>query len=88
MNFVDPEKENSDVLFYINPFSRGTIFNRTEIEQFLEQLKLEPKPTFFEPCSNIDIIKRMLANLVYSYEKLGYPQKVDELRELHSSLEI
>ena len=55
--------------------------------QFLEQLKLEPKSTFFEPCNNIDIVKRIIANLIYSYEKLGYPEKVDELRELHSSME-
>jgi len=87
LDFVDPDQENDGVLFYINPFSRGTIFNRTEIEQFLEQLKLEPKSTFFEPCNNIDIVKRIIANLIYSYEKLGYPEKVDELRELHSSME-
>jgi regulator of sirC expression with transglutaminase-like and TPR domain len=87
LDFLETEQEDNGVLFYVNPFSRGTIFNRTEIEQFLDQLKLEPKSNFFEPCSNVDIVKRILANLVYSYEKLGYPEKVNELKELKSALE-
>ena len=87
LDFLDTDQEDNGVLFYVNPFSRGTIFNRTEIEQFLDQLKLEPKSNFFEPCSNIEIVKRILANLVYSYEKLGYPEKVNELKELKSALE-
>lgn len=74
------------VMFYINPFSRGTIFNSQEIEQFLKQLELEPDPKYFEPCSNLDIIRRMLSNLIYSYDKLGYPDKVAELKELQKAL--
>jgi regulator of sirC expression with transglutaminase-like and TPR domain len=88
MDYLEPDQENDGVLFYVNPFSRGTIFNRTEIEQFLEQLKLDPKPDFFEPCDNVSIVKRILSNLVYSYEKLGYADKVDELKELRNALEL
>lgn len=70
------------VLFYINPFSRGAAFSKKEIDAFLAQLKLKPKDSYFKPCSNIDIIKRLLNNLIFSYEKLGYPKKSEELREL------
>ena len=78
--------EGSNVLFYINPFSKGAIFGKKEIEAFLKQLKLERLPIFYEPCSNLEIMKRLLRNLISSYEKLGYPDKSDELNQLLNTL--
>lgn len=75
------------VLFYINPFSRGSVVSKKEIEAFVRQQRLEAKPEFFTPCSNLSIIRRLLNNLMASYEKLGYPNKVDELRVLRDALE-
>jgi regulator of sirC expression with transglutaminase-like and TPR domain len=80
------DNSNSNVLFYINPFSKGAVFGRKEIDAFLRQLKLDPLPIFYEPCSNLEIIKRLLRNLVASYEKLGYPDKSEELKGLLNSL--
>lgn len=81
------ERENVDtVLFYINPFSKGTVFSKKEIDAFLRQLKLDPEERFYMPCSNLDIIRRLLNNLIQSYEKLGYPSKTAELKELLRSL--
>jgi regulator of sirC expression with transglutaminase-like and TPR domain len=74
------------VLFYINPFSRGAAFSKKEIDAFLAQLKLQPKDSYYKPCSNIAIVKRTLNNLINSYEKLGYPKKSEELRELLDTL--
>ncbi|MBL7883164.1 MAG: transglutaminase family protein [Bacteroidia bacterium] len=76
----------SNVLFYINPFSKGAVFGKKEIDAFLKQLKLENKEMFYEPCSNLEIIKRLLRNLVSSYEKLGYPDKSKELTLLLENL--
>lgn len=82
------DSDNTDrVLFYINPFSRGAPVNKKEIEAFLRQQRLEPKAEFFTPCSNLMIIRRLLNNLIFSYEKLGYPSKVDELRQLWTALD-
>jgi regulator of sirC expression with transglutaminase-like and TPR domain len=78
--------EDAKVLFYINPFSKGSIFNRREIDSFLKQLKLDPQPSFYEPCTNADILRRLLRNLIISYEKLGYPNKIEELKQLLSAL--
>jgi regulator of sirC expression with transglutaminase-like and TPR domain len=79
----DPELEHDgQVLFYINPFSRGAVFSKKEIDSFLKQLNLESDEAFYQPCSNMDIIKRLIANLIYSYEKLGYPSKKEELQNL------
>lgn len=77
---------NDDVLFYINPFSRGTVFSKKEIDSFLKQLKLNPKASYFAPCTNADIVTRLLQNLIISYKKLGYLNKVKELKQLQAIL--
>lgn len=82
-DFEDPDR----VLFYINPFSRGAPVNKKEIDSFLKQQRLEPNAEFYTPCSNLMIIRRLLNNLIASYEKLGYPNKVDELKILWKALE-
>jgi hypothetical protein len=79
---IQQEGEDEAILFYINPFSRGAVFSRREIDTFLKQLKLEPNRIFYESCPNIDIVSRQVRNLVHSYEKLGYPNKVNDLKEL------
>jgi regulator of sirC expression with transglutaminase-like and TPR domain len=78
--------QDGEVLFYINPFSRGAVFSKNEIDAFLKQLNLEADEAFYQPCSNIDIIKRLITNLIYSYDKLGYPSKKEELQELLKTL--
>ena len=71
-----------DVLFYINPYNNGKVLGRREIDYFLKQQKIEPKKSYYNPCSNIEIIKKLILNLIYSYEKLGYPEKVNDMKKL------
>jgi regulator of sirC expression with transglutaminase-like and TPR domain len=75
------------VLFYINAFNKGFIFGRRDVDMFLKQLNLNFDKQFYEPCSNTDIVKRILRNLISSYEHLGSPDKVNELNELLSILD-
>jgi len=83
---IQNEGEEESILFYINPFSKGAVFSRREIDTFLKQLKLDQNRIFYESCSNVDIVCRQLRNLIVSYEKLGYPNKVDDLKNLLSIL--
>jgi regulator of sirC expression with transglutaminase-like and TPR domain len=84
--FMDEsDLENPDVakvLFYINAFSKGTVFGRADIDQFVKRLNLEPESSHYLPCTNRDMIQRMLRNLSNSYSKLGDTDKVDELNEM------
>ena len=73
------EGNTGRVLFYINPFSKGSVFGKGDIDQFVKKLKLDPQNTYYQPCSNKDMILRMLRNLSYSYQKLGDTEKVDEI---------
>ncbi|MCD8742346.1 transglutaminase-like domain-containing protein [Mucilaginibacter roseus] len=72
----------SGILFYINAFNKGFIFGRRDVDMFLKQLKLTPDKQFYEPCSNTEIVKRVIRNLISAYEQLGSVDKVDELNEL------
>ena len=68
--------------FYINAFNRGLIFSKQDIENYIHELHLVPQPSFFEPCSNLEIIRRALRNLVMSFEKMGEHAKADEVKVL------
>ena len=61
-------------------------FNQKDIDSFLKQLSLEPENKYYLPCSNVEILKRCINNLVFSYEKLGYTDKVEELKQLESQV--
>jgi len=74
--------KDSKVLFYINAFNQGAIFSRNNLEHFLKQISVEPRYEYFQPCSNLDIIKRVLRNLVSSYEKSGKPKKKEEIQQI------
>jgi len=75
------------ILFYINAFNKGFIFGRRDVDMFLKQLNLKFDKQFYEPCSNTDIIKRVIRNLISAYEHLGSAEKVAELNELLGILE-
>lgn len=68
--------------FYINAFNRGLIFSKHDIDNYIQQLKLEPLDMFYQPCSNVDIIRRVLRNLIVSFEKLKDYEKADEIKML------
>jgi regulator of sirC expression with transglutaminase-like and TPR domain len=76
-----------DVLFYINPFNEGAVFTRREIDLFIRQLKIKPDPAYFTPCTNTEIIQRMIRNLKTGYKKSGNPEKTEPLNHFLKILE-
>ena len=74
--------DENEVLFYINPFNKGAVFTQREIELFVKHLKIKPSTKYYKPCDNIAIIKRLFENIIHSYKKLGYIDKVEELRDI------
>lgn len=87
-NLFDPSHKtlSDNILFYVNPFSKGLIFNQADVDSFIKQLNVEPETKYYLPCSNLDIIKRIINNLIYSFDKMGYAEKVKELKELEKQL--
>lgn len=80
------ENKEDNIMFYINPFSKGAIFSRREIDIFLNQLAIEPQKSFYMPCSNVEIIKRLVRNLISSYTNLDEPAKISDFREIMKAL--
>ncbi|MFN5621412.1 MAG: transglutaminase family protein [Flavobacteriales bacterium] len=79
-------REDADVLFYINPFNAGTILQKEEIDDFLQKQNLPQDERFYRPCSNMEMIARMLNNLIHAYIAASNDDKVRELRALQSLL--
>lgn len=81
-SFTINQQNEFGVLFYINAFSKGSIFDTNEIKDFLNGLNLNHHREYFEPCSNTSVIKRMLTNLIASFQQVGNFEKVEELKTL------
>jgi len=79
-NEIDlPIDRDSEPLFYINPFNKGTIFSKKHLEGFLKELKIQPNKAYFQICDNEAIIRRMLRNLQVSYAKMNNEIKKSEI---------
>jgi regulator of sirC expression with transglutaminase-like and TPR domain len=78
--------EDNKVLFYINPFSRGMVFSSHEVEKYIQQLKLEPLPAYYNPCNNCEIVLRMINNLVNAYETDRATEKQKEMEYIRAVL--
>jgi len=86
IDFNQKERLPVDIMFYINPFNKGTVFTRNEVELFVKQIKLSNKPEYFLPCDNIRTIKRLAEELAITYDLSGNKEKAEEMRTLHKLL--
>lgn len=77
-----------EVLFYINPFNKGAVLGRKEIDIFLKQQNIAPDQSYYKPCNNIEIIQRVVLNLIFAYEKLGYESKIKDLQSIQKLLKV
>jgi regulator of sirC expression with transglutaminase-like and TPR domain len=73
--------------FYINCFSKGLIFSRADIDNYLDHLNITKQDLYYKPCEHVDIILRSLRNLVVSFEKLGDYHKSDEIKVILKKLD-
>ena len=75
-------EDPNNILFYINPSDKGAVLGLKELKHFLNHLKIEERDSYFTPCSNIDIIERLVINLQFAYEKSGQAEKAQSLKNL------
>jgi hypothetical protein len=70
------------ILFYINPFSEGTVIHPNDVSEFLSHLDLPVDERNCGPCAPIDIIRRLIGNVAYAFERNGEISKAEEMRKL------
>lgn len=87
-NVYEDDRSEDKVIFYINPFNKGALFTRNEIELFIKQMNLEARETYFQPCDNVAIINRMMDELCQAYEKAGSEDKVKDLKFLLKAFDV
>lgn len=80
--FVLTYKHEKQAQFYINAFNKGLIFSKQDIENYVNELHLAPQDSFFDPCSSLDIVRRVFRNLIMSFDKMGEHAKAEEVKEL------
>jgi regulator of sirC expression with transglutaminase-like and TPR domain len=80
--FVLTYKDDRHQQFYINAFNKGLIFSKQDIENYINELHLAPQDSFFQPCSSLEIIRRVLRNLIMSFDKMGEHAKAEEVKDL------
>jgi regulator of sirC expression with transglutaminase-like and TPR domain len=78
----DYHEDPNGILFYINPSDKGAALGLKELKHFLKHLKIEEREFYFTPCSNVDIIERLIINLQYAYERSGQAEMAQSLKEL------
>jgi hypothetical protein len=58
-----------------------------DVYSFLRQLNIDPKESYTLPCDHIDIIRRVIRNLVTAYENKGDDIKKQEMNMILKLLE-
>jgi regulator of sirC expression with transglutaminase-like and TPR domain len=84
--FVLTHKKD-DTQFYINVFNKGLVFMKHDIDNYIAQLQLNSHEMFYEPCTHLDIVRRVLRNLIMSFDKTNSPDRVQEIQRLLKALE-
>jgi len=85
-NFVE-EYDELDVMFYVNASKDGTPFTRNEINNYLNQLKFEQDEKYYSPCSSLFVYRRMLSELIDSFELENKHSKTLVLQKLISEMD-
>ncbi|UBM58451.1 transglutaminase-like domain-containing protein [Marinilongibacter aquaticus] len=78
--------KSNQIQFYINIFNKGLIFEKKDIDSYLKQMQIDQKDMFYEPCNNLEIIRRSLLNLMYSFQKNAETEKMEEVKKIFDSL--
>ncbi|MCD6091461.1 MAG: transglutaminase family protein [Bacteroidales bacterium] len=75
------------VLFYINPFNKGIIFTKKDIDAFLKQINEPPRNAYYEVCDNVSVVKRLLSELVESFSAVGQDDNAETFQRLSKAID-
>ena len=71
-------------MFYINPANAGAVFTHNEVRHYINQMNLKLMPEYFLPTSNVNIINRVIKELLSAYKIEDNQPKIDGLKSLLS----
>jgi len=74
--------------FFIDVFNGGKIFDRERLENYLEQVNVEAKSSYFRPTSNIYMVLSLLNHLTSDYSRMGREDMVSDIEEILRRIDI
>lgn len=86
VNGISHGFDSLDVLYYINPLSRGTTFGRKELKLYLEKAGFADEEQYYMPVGNRQIIYRLLDEISQVYSTESSLKHAEELRQLKNVL--
>ena len=69
------------ILSRINPFSEGTVTHPSDVSEFLSHLDLPVDERHCGPCAPLDIIRRLIGNVAYAFERNGHITQAEKHEE-------
>jgi regulator of sirC expression with transglutaminase-like and TPR domain len=81
-DFYAEQSLEKEIMFYINPINKGSIFSRNEVKEYLEKMKVEAESKNFVPSNNLNIVKELLRYLIDIYDTQNREDRIKELRQL------
>ena len=82
LDFSVEENNEREVMFYVNPINKGSIFSRNEIKDYLDKMNVTHEPKYFIPASNVSIVRELLGNLIELYGNQNRENRVEDLQAL------
>jgi len=70
------------IIFYINPFNKGDLFNKSEIDKYLQRIDKNAMPEYYEPCNNVETMYAYIKHILFNFELNQMNDKAKEMREL------
>ncbi|MCB9230278.1 MAG: hypothetical protein H6581_01325 [Bacteroidia bacterium] len=83
LHYIDHKSE-----YFIDVFNGGVLLTRDQWTAILKKYKIEEKPSYFKPTSNIYIILELISTLANDLRGMGKDHKADELDQLLKDIEI
>lgn len=81
-NKQDMGVDAPEIHFYVNPFSRGVVFNQKELIDYLKHIDMEPDEKYYMPCRNVHIVGRLVLELRMAYLIASNEEKAAEMHKL------
>lgn len=83
LNFVG---DKEDLL--IDPYDNGAVVTYDQCYFFLKKNNIEPRPDHFKIASNVEILERVIRNMIQSYEHKEKLHLVEDLNKLLAMVEL
>jgi regulator of sirC expression with transglutaminase-like and TPR domain len=80
------ENNSNNILFYINPFNKGIVFDKKEIELFIKNENLKNDEKYYSAISNKYVIKELINNIILFYKTNNNETKAQEYRSILKKL--